>query len=175
MGLRILEQALSIVDTCLSLLNSIRGCWPDSCMWQIHLTSVLVTGISTGLYLDYSHHSVLCCHVYGWYSQHGHLVLLVKGKKRPNSPTYLSGISSKSNKFMITIEIFFIFSCTKLDQRGLAHRLFFSSVWFFSWLSFIPAIWSIALPHNTSCMEARSILYRWGKRKYVSLNLSGEN
>lgn len=41
-----------------------------------------ITGFSIGLYSDHSHHHVLCSHIYGWHSPHGHLVLLDKGKRK---------------------------------------------------------------------------------------------
>lgn len=55
-------------------------------MWEraTRLTFVLplVTGFSIGLHSDHSHHHVLCSHIYGWHSPHGHLVLLDKGKQK---------------------------------------------------------------------------------------------
>lgn len=47
----------------------------DLCPWYI-------AGLPIGLYPDYGHHHVLCSHIHGWHSQHGHLVLLDKGEQR---------------------------------------------------------------------------------------------
>lgn len=63
-----------------------------------------ITGFSIGLYSDHSHHHVLCSHIYGWHSPHGHLVLLDKGKRK----AWLQWL--KKNKTLFTEhELFFLF------------------------------------------------------------------
>lgn len=127
----------------------------------MQLTSVLrITGFSIGLYPDHRHHHVLCGHIHGWHSPHGHLVLLDKGKQRPS---FYVTLKTFQIHYWLLMNTFFFFSCTKSDLRELAPRLSSFSAWFFSWLSFTPATWSTASPHNMSCMAARNTSYRWGK------------
>lgn len=68
---------------------------------ETHLTSVLplVTGFSIGLHSDHSHHHVLCSHIYGWHSPHGHLVLLDKGKQKASLQW---NVKKKKKKILFT-------------------------------------------------------------------------
>lgn len=74
----------------------------------MYLTSVVIAGVSIGLHFDHSHYCVLCNHIYGWHSQHGHLVLLDKGKQR------LQLYQEKIKCMLLTFIFFFFYSsCTK--------------------------------------------------------------
>lgn len=71
---------------------------------------------------------------------------------------------------IIYMNMTFLCSCTKLGRRKLVPRLFSSSVWFYSWSSFIPATWSTAWLRSTSCTAARSISRRWGENVCLSVS-----
>lgn len=64
-----------------------------------------ITGFSIGLYSDHSHHHVLCSHIYGWHSPHGHLVLLDKGKRK----AWLQWLKTKNKTLFTEHELFFLF------------------------------------------------------------------
>lgn len=140
----------------------------DSCMGRVGADFYLcfITGFSIGLYPYHGHHHVLCCHVHGWHSQHGHLVLLDPGKHSLYFSAAFSDVAGMLWIAWFSFPVFFS-SCTKSDLRELGPRLCSSSVWSSCWLSSTPATWSTAWHHNMWCMAARSISHRWGK--HISL------
>lgn len=74
-----------------------------------------ITGFSIGLYSDHSHHHVLCSHIYGWHSPHGHLVLLDKGKQK----AWLQWLKNKKNTVYWTwiVFSFLFFSLSAVQNK----------------------------------------------------------
>lgn len=80
----------------------------------MYLTSVPVAGFSIGLYPDHSHHHVLCSHIYGWHSPHGHLVLLDKGRQKASLQWNLK---KNGNTLSTEHEMFCLFSFSAVQNK----------------------------------------------------------
>lgn len=80
----------------------------------MYLTSVPVAGFSIGLYPDHSHHHVLCSHIYGWHSPHGHLVLLDKGRQKASLQWNLK---KNGNTLLTEHEMFCLFSFSAVQNK----------------------------------------------------------